>query len=139
MTNREASASIGAAVRAARMARAVTQDDLALLLKVDRVTISRYESGKRTIPAPALVQIADYLDLPLDTLTGQGGQRREPVPSPTRNTPEDEALQTVVRVLQQRPDLVPTVLDLLETLLDTPAGTAPTQRESTAAPGAAEL
>ena len=114
MTNREASAAIGAAVRAARMARAVTQDDLALLLKVDRVTISRYESGKRTIPAPALVRIAAYLDLPLDALTGQGGQHREPVSLPAHSTPEDEALQTVVRVLQQRPDLVPTVLDLLK-------------------------
>ena len=114
MTNREASAAIGAAVRAARMARAVTQDDLALLLKVDRVTISRYESGKRTIPAPALVQIAAYLDLPLDVLTGQLRQRIEPVSPPAHSTPEDEALQTVVRVLQQRPDLVPTVLDLLK-------------------------
>ena len=139
MTNREASASIGAAVRAARMARAVTQDDLALLLKVDRVTISRYESGKRTIPAPALVQIAAYLDLPLDALTSQDSQHREPISSPPRNTPEDEALQTVVRVLQQRPDLVPTVLDLLETLLDTPASNAVTQGERTAAAGAAEL
>ena len=119
-------AQIGAAVRSARVARGVTQDDLARLLGVDRVTVSRYEGGKRTLPAPALVRIATYLQIPVGHLT-PGTQpppmevEHTPVEfqlAPSRSSAEQGTIQTVVHMLEKRPDLVPTVLDLLETLLD---------------------
>lgn len=111
------SAAIGAALRAARIERGVTQDDLATLLGVDRVTVSRYEGGKRTLSVPTLVQIADYLDVPVTKLIPGSPEAPAETP-PARRIAEGNALQTVVSVLQQRPDLVPMVLDMLETLLD---------------------
>lgn len=104
---------IGAALRQARLARGVTQDDLARLLAVDRVTISRYERGTRPLPLAALLQIATYLEQPASALLPPEHQAPMPTPAP----PEQAAVQTVVRVLTDHPELVPTVLDLLETML----------------------
>jgi transcriptional regulator with XRE-family HTH domain len=132
VTESHLNAQIGAAVRAARLARGVTQDDLASLLGVDRVTISRYEGGKRTLPSPALVRIATYLAISVSQLTPEATSSPDMARAPAALQPitlahadaQQTAMQTVVRVLEQRPDLLPTVLDLLETLLDNDQGHA---------------
>lgn len=59
---------IGAAVRNTRMARGITQDELAQALGVDRVTISRYEGGKRAISIPTLLDVSAYLGIPVTRL-----------------------------------------------------------------------
>ena len=103
---------IGAAVRAARLARGVTQDDLARLLEVDRTMISRYERGLRTLSAPALLHIFHYLEYSLNTLdlgapSGDTGSAALPEP-----------IQRIVQMLQRHPELIGTVEDVLETFLN---------------------
>lgn len=102
---------IGAAIREARLSRGVTQDDLARLLGVDRTMVSRYERGLRTLSAPALLHIFRYLQYPLSKLD-----------SHTSAAPQAEIappVQKIVQMLSQRPDLVPTVEDVLDTFLTT--------------------
>ncbi|HEX6291904.1 MAG TPA: helix-turn-helix transcriptional regulator [Herpetosiphonaceae bacterium] len=104
---------IGAALRDARMARGVTQEELARAFGVDRVTIARYERGTRTISAPALLQMLSFLGQPLPLGHGQRSAVGSPTPRPIR---ADPALERLVAVLQERPELVATVEELLETL-----------------------
>jgi transcriptional regulator with XRE-family HTH domain len=121
---------IGAGVRQARLSRGVTQEDLAQVLGVDRVTITRYENGSRPLPLVALLQIATFLEQPVSVLLPAGSQPAQPEPpaasadrepppaiSPP-SEPEQPAVQHIVRVLTRHPDLIPTVLDLLETMLE---------------------
>ncbi|MDP9314425.1 MAG: helix-turn-helix domain-containing protein [Chloroflexota bacterium] len=61
-------AEIGAALRNARLAQGITQDELAQAPGVDRVTISRYEGGKRAIALPTLMDVSAYLGVPLALL-----------------------------------------------------------------------
>ncbi|HEY0733986.1 MAG TPA: helix-turn-helix transcriptional regulator [Herpetosiphonaceae bacterium] len=100
---------IGAALREARLSRGVTQDDLAQLLAVDRTMISRYERGSRTLSAPALLSVFHYLEYSLGTLD-LGSYAGSPAPLP-------ESIQRIVEMLKQRPDLIATVEDVLETFL----------------------
>lgn len=123
MTRMNINQRVGAALRATRRARGVTQDALAQVLHVDRVTISRYESGKRPIPLAALVQIAAYLEQPISALLSDEHSMvteipLAPIPTTEPATAERAAVDTVVQVLTRHPALVPTVLDLLETMLD---------------------
>jgi transcriptional regulator with XRE-family HTH domain len=102
---------IGAALRAARLARGVTQGDLAQLLQVDRTMISRYERGSRTLSAPALLTIFHYLEYSLGTLdlgSPSAAATSEPLP---------DSIQRIVSMLQQHPELIATVEDVLETFL----------------------
>jgi transcriptional regulator with XRE-family HTH domain len=102
---------IGAAVRDARLARGVTQGDLAQLLEVDRTMISRYERGTRTLSAPALLMIFRYLEYSLDTLD------LESVADAATTEPLPESIQRIVAMLRQRPELIGTVEDVLETFV----------------------
>lgn len=104
---------IGAAIRAARLARGVTQEELARAFGVDRVTIARYEGGTRAISAPVLLHILSFLgqEIQLD-----GEQRRGEAHPAQPIEPLDPTVARIVQVLQERPELVATVIDLLETL-----------------------
>lgn len=104
---------IGAAIRAARLSRGVTQDDLGKLLGVDRTMISRYERGLRTLSAPALLTIFQYLEFPLPALDGNGLLQHD---SASRTT-LPPAVESILAKLRQRPDLIPTVEDILETFV----------------------
>jgi len=105
---------IGGIVRNGRLQRGVTQDDLAQLLQVDRSMVSRYERGRRTLSAPALIRIFAYLQLSLATL-----DRQPSAITGTQASPTDVELERVVALLAQRPDLLTTVTDVLETFLET--------------------
>ncbi len=110
---------IGAAIRAARLARGVTQDDLAQLLQVDRTMISRYERGVRTLSAPALLYIFQYLEYSLHVLDPEAAAQN----ADSLMVPAHEPVQRINQILEQRPDLIPMVEDMLDTLLtaeDTP-------------------
>ena len=129
MIDTNLTAQTGTAVRSARIARGVTQDDPARLLGVDRVTVSRYEGGKRARSVPAHIHIASCLELPISRLLPDRHPipiEIEPAPLSSRrldapcSTMEQEAIQSVVRSLEDRPDLIPTVLDLLEKLQGQP-------------------
>lgn len=51
------------------------QQELAEALNVSQQSISRYENGKHYPDLPALIEIADYFDVPLDYLVGARGLR----------------------------------------------------------------
>lgn len=95
---------VGAALRAARLARGLRQDDLAQLLQVDRSTIARYEAGERAMSVSTLVQVARLLNQSVSAL----------LPGHQQN----DALAKVIRLLEQRPDLLPRVLDVIAVSLE---------------------
>ena len=50
-------------LRQARMYRGRTLQEVAEELKVHRVTVANYETGKTVIPADKFLQLCDYLNL----------------------------------------------------------------------------
>ncbi len=113
-TEQDLNARIGAAIRAARLARGVTQDDLAQLLQVDRTMISRYERGLRTLSAPALLRVFHYLEYSLNTL--ELGTYADSAAAAT--TAPAEPVQRIVQMLEEHPELIGTVEDVLDTFLN---------------------
>jgi transcriptional regulator with XRE-family HTH domain len=105
-------AAIGAAVRERRLDMGVLQAQLAAHLGLAESSLSRYESGQRTISAAMLCMIAAYLRQPLAAFL-----------PPDQQGPPEPAMQ-VAALLQRRPELLPAVLGLLETMLEAPISTA---------------
>ena len=61
----------------ARIAKNMTQLELAKILNVSRITINRYEQGKQWPPSTTLDLIADALDVTVtDLLTGGDDDER---------------------------------------------------------------
>jgi transcriptional regulator with XRE-family HTH domain len=109
---------IGAAIRAARFSRGLTQSDLAAHLGITRATLASYEIGRRKISAETLIQIAHLCGKPLlffDPLASQVNANR-----PTADTSQDEqpALQALIQTLKLRPDALPLVIEFLEAWLN---------------------
>jgi transcriptional regulator with XRE-family HTH domain len=105
---------IGARVRAVRLASGISQEELATRLGVDRVTLSRYESGRRTLPLATLVLAAQELRRPLTDFW--------PSPSATANIPSalsPSGLTELVDELTRHPELIPSVQGFLAALNDT--------------------
>lgn len=71
----------GDRIRDLRVSRGLSQDQLAELATLNRVTVAKYEAGRIEPGAQALARLADALDVSVDELLG----RVEPAP-------EDEAL-----------------------------------------------
>ena len=69
-----------------RLERGMTQDELAQLLNVTRVSVSRYETGDRGLDAPTICALCDIFGCSADYLLG-----RTVLPS-TGLTPEEEEL-----------------------------------------------
>ena len=103
-------------VREKRLDLGLLQAQVAAHLGLAESTFSRYESGQRIMPAAMLCRIAAYLRQPITALVPPefvGGAH------PTANgagAPGDD-VRRITQVLQQHPDLTPTVIGLLETLL----------------------
>lgn len=105
---------VGKTLRAIRVARGVTQEDLARLLGVDRVTISRYEAGTRPMTIPTLLHLAAFLDVPPgDLLAG--------IPTQTQQETDHENsvltldMRWIIRTLVAHPTLVGIVKAFLQT------------------------
>jgi transcriptional regulator with XRE-family HTH domain len=97
---------IGAHLREHRLAALVKQRDLAAALDVTRATVTRWEQGTRGLSVAMLLTIADTLGIPGSQLLPEA--HREHM---------DPELAAIVSTLRARPDLVPTVQALLETIL----------------------
>lgn len=102
----EIGAHVARRVRDLRLARAVTQEELAGVLGVKRESMSRYESGERAITIALLLDIATALEQPVTTFL-PGGQE---------SSAAHDILAEVTAALRERPDLIPSVLDLLAVL-----------------------
>ena len=76
---------IGERIRTLRKERGYNQDQLAELASLNRVTISKYESGRVEPGAQALSRLADALDVTIDELLGRS---REEIP-----VDHDDAMQ----------------------------------------------
>lgn len=129
---------IGAAIRAARFSRGLTQSDLAAHLGVTRATVASYETGRRKIPAETLIQIARRCGKPLGFFEPaeqrQIAELAEVYPARSDALPtEAPALQALTAALQLRPDAIPLVMEFLEAWLSDQAAHA--DRASLEAPG----
>lgn len=58
-----AAAHIGARISAARMARSMTVDELAVASRIDSSNIRSYESGRALMSVHSLVRVAEALDV----------------------------------------------------------------------------
>src|SRR5215208_1781827 len=93
---------IGQAIRRVRFNVGFTQEDLATVTGILRTNISKYENGKRMPSIDELYAIADACACPIsDLLPGVVGEI----------TPD---MQTIVRILTERPEVIPTVLASLQ-------------------------
>ena len=68
----------GTRIRDLRKEAGMSQDQLAELASLNRVTIAKYESGKVEPGAQALSRIADALDVTVDQLLGRSDIKQEP-------------------------------------------------------------
>lgn len=76
----------GGKIRKLREKRSLTQDQLAELASLNRVTIAKYESGRVEPGAKALARIADALEVSTDVLLGRTDV--EPLPEDRPQTVE---------------------------------------------------
>jgi transcriptional regulator with XRE-family HTH domain len=102
-TRSEVDSHVGAALRRARLARGLRQDDLAEQLGVDRSTIARYENGTRSMSVDTLMYVAHVLGRPATCF----------LPGIFAN----EGVSTVLQALERRPDLLPRVVAVLQVSL----------------------
>ncbi|MES2832468.1 MAG: helix-turn-helix transcriptional regulator [Pseudomonadota bacterium] len=66
---------IGKALAKERLARNLTQEQVAEFISVEQETISRFERGATLPPLLRLIDLADLFNVPLDTLVRAGSAR----------------------------------------------------------------
>ena len=106
---------IGANIRAARLARAVSQEELAAALAVERPTLSRYERGERSTPITILLDIAAMLDTSVERLLQAAPQANQAMSLGTA-IGQQAALSQLLERLSAQPDAIPLVHGLFDTL-----------------------
>lgn len=108
---------LGQRIKAARLARLLTQREVAERAGLGRDALAKYETGARGIGVEELVRLAAALRTTVAALLG------EEVTS-TSNAPETQPpalsppVDTIVRILTEHPDFTPQVLEMLELLLE---------------------
>jgi transcriptional regulator with XRE-family HTH domain len=111
---------IGAQLRAVRLACGVSQEELAQRLKIERVTLSRYETGVRTLPLTTLIAIAELLRRPIADFLPPGMVAELPtsaLPSPSVSEQLAPDIARIVAILQQHPQLIPGTQSFLDAML----------------------
>jgi transcriptional regulator with XRE-family HTH domain len=93
---------IGQAIRRARFNVGFTQEDLATVTGILRTNISKYENGRRLPSIDELYAIADACACPISDL----------LPEMTETTPP--GVRTIMQILTEHPDVIPTVLETLQ-------------------------
>lgn len=64
---------LGRAIRAARIAKGISQEKLALLAEVDRSYVGRIERGDNNVAVLTLTRLADALEMPVARLMQRAG------------------------------------------------------------------
>jgi transcriptional regulator with XRE-family HTH domain len=119
---------LGTAMRDARLDAGYTQEELARALHVTPATIARYELGIRRVSVSTLLQIAHALGQPLSQLV-PGANQLEAGYELGPDTPLRQAVRTVVKVMEQRPDIASKVLQIIETSLADEQGRSSNEAE----------
>ncbi len=86
---------IGQAIREAREARHLTQEDLAAAVGIQRTSIVNAEAGNQRIQIDTLYRIAVHLDKPLDYFL--------PKPTPDLFDPIEDAFQKFLKSIRNHP------------------------------------
>lgn len=89
----------GGEIRRIREARGLTQDQLAELASLNRVTVAKYESGRVEPGAKSLAKIADALEISTDVLLG----RTEEVQEVSEKTPQTVEARSVSAGMDKLP------------------------------------
>jgi transcriptional regulator with XRE-family HTH domain len=108
---------IGAAIRAARFSRGLTQGDLAARIGVTRAAIASYETGRRKILAETLLRIAHLCGQPLSFFVPDANTVATR-PAAATVSPQQSAIHAVMQALELCPDAIPRVLETLEAALE---------------------
>ena len=105
---------IGARLRDARLQVALTQDELAQALGVDRSTVAKWETGQRGMSVENLIRAAVVLDIPPHQLLVAPSVERPAARALSEVIIQHQAVQTIARTLEQRPDAIPAVVATLK-------------------------
>lgn len=89
----------GGKIREIREARGLTQDQLAELASLNRVTVAKYESGRVEPGAKSLAKIADALEISTDVLLG----RTEEIPEVSEKAPQTLEARSVSAGMDKLP------------------------------------
>jgi transcriptional regulator with XRE-family HTH domain len=110
---------VGAKLRDLRLRYTIKQSDLAARLAVQRSTVTRYEQGARSMTVDMLLQIADIFGVPACRLLPNRHQEQPASPivgSAVQTQPslEDDAIESIIRVLREHPELLVDVMTFIE-------------------------
>ncbi|MGM0971862.1 MAG: helix-turn-helix domain-containing protein [Bacillota bacterium] len=97
-----------------RTDRKWTQDFAAEMLKVDRSTISKYETGKVTPTYQTLLQMAEVYKVDKTLLTDEleNPSSYSADKSILKENPDDKDMEMIREIISQYPDLKKTLLDI---------------------------
>jgi transcriptional regulator with XRE-family HTH domain len=107
-------AQVGARLRDARLQAVLTQDELAHALGVDRSTVAKWEAGQRSMTVANLVRAAAILDIQPQQLLAAPAASRPAARELSDVIVQQQAVQTIARTLEQRPDAIATVMAALQ-------------------------
>jgi len=82
-----------------RKQKKLTQQDLAEIIGVDRVTLARYESGARLPSLEVLIKLADFFEVSVDYLLG-----RTDLPSAKNENKEPVLDESITKAAAHGPD-----------------------------------
>jgi transcriptional regulator with XRE-family HTH domain len=105
---------IGARLRDARLQVVLTQDELAQALGVDRSTVAKWETGQRSMTVENLIRTAAVLDVPPQQLLAAPAGDRSPARALSEVIIQQQAVQTITRTLEQRPEAIPAIIAALK-------------------------
>lgn len=113
---------LGARLRTVRLACGVSQEELAQRLGIERVTLSRYESGARTLPLATLLAIAELLHQPIAAFVPDGAALSAPPGGASnRRLPGQPALHPdiarIAALLTAHPELIAGTQSFLDAML----------------------
>lgn len=113
---------VGRALRELRLSLHIKQSELARALNVTRATVTRWENGTRPMSVSTLLALAELLGAPASLLLPEQHRPAAPDAGKTPAAPERQpagqpAIRAIEQVLEVRPELIPTVIALLETLV----------------------
>lgn len=107
-------AQVGARLRDARLQAVLTQDELAHALQVDRSTVAKWEAGQRSMTVASLIRAAAVLDIQPQQLLAAPATGRPAARELSDVIVQQQAVQTIARTLEQRPDAIATVMAALQ-------------------------